>query len=261
MIIIRYTQISNMAVLIDDELIAEFRLRFEGTDLVDLEDHLVWAMLTGCNGDQDKSERLLHKLMDAAFRLTEKRVLNFKDYLPQVEVEQNLKHKFLGYDQSSQPVVWSAIGRWNPRELIEKGLRKELFLCIMKLADDIFRQVYEQRFDGDGIPIGSKATMILDLKDMALHRFLHYETIRLLLGMVRDVEPLATLLSKIYVINCSWPFYYFLNMIKPFISRKTIAKLEILDTNPNKWKEVLRCNFAEDMLPSEYGGTGAKVWG
>jgi len=249
-----------MAVSIDDELITEFRLRFIGTDLIDLDNHLIWTMLTGCNGDQDKAERLLHKLIDTSFRLTEKRVVTFKDYVPEVQMDQNLKYKFLGYDQVGQPVMWAAIGRWNPKELIEKGQRKELFLCMMKLADDVCRQVYEQRFDGDGIPTGSKATVLLDLKDMALHRFLHFETIWLLLGIVKDVEPLATLVSKIYIINCSWPFYYLLNMIKPFVSRKTLAKLVILDSNPNKWKEVLRGNFAVDILPSEYGGTGAKVF-
>lgn len=46
----------------------------------------------------------------------------------------------------------------------------------MKLADDVCRQIYDQRLDGDGVPTGSKATGILDFKDLALNKIFHFES-------------------------------------------------------------------------------------
>lgn len=44
------------------------------------------------------------------------------------------------------------------------------------------------------------------------------------------------------------------NLLKPFVTARTLAKLKIFGTNTEQWRAALLGNIDPSELPSQYGG-------
>jgi len=101
--------------------------------------------------------------------------------------------------------------------------------------------------------------VITDLKELSFRKLAHYETIQTGLSLINDLQILAPLLHKFYIVNGPWITSYLKSLVKPFLAASTTSKLNIMSSKENEWKEVLRSAIPLDVLPKEYGGNGAAV--
>jgi len=56
-----------------------------------------------------------------------------------------------------------------------------------------------------------------------------------------------------------WIFSSFYNLVRPLLSKHTIEKINIFDSNSSKWKPILTQKLPPESVPEEYGGTAEAV--
>ena len=49
-------------------------------------------------------------------------------------------------------------------------------------------------------------------------------------------------------------------MVKPFLSKSTISRVQFLSYDERIWKPVLLEYVPEEVLPEEFGGTAESLW-
>jgi len=90
------------------------------------------------------------------------------------------------------------------------------------------------------------------------------KTIETILEVVRRYEANhPEILHKDYVINASRIFNMLFNIVKPFLSPRTLAKVSIFPAQPNQWIPALLKDIEQDQLPKYFGGsayTALKVY-
>jgi hypothetical protein len=247
-----------MTFLEDLELIPQLRERFRGSDLYELEDHVFWAFLKGTKFDIDRAEDSVVTVINTREKVTNERIINFDGYIPPPELSEIAPYKVLGYDAKDRTVVWAAIGNINLNEFIRNGQKEALLKYICKVIDDLGKEIYNQ-----SLRVGRhvKGVWLVDTKDLSAMNFLNWEFIRLAAGAAKDIEPLIRLCNAVYVVNCSWGYYYLFKIVKQFIPKTAASKLEVLDADAKNWNDDVQNNFSMDLIPREYGGNGVKVFG
>jgi hypothetical protein len=65
----------------------------------------------------------------------------------------------------------------------------------------------------------------------------------------------------LHIISAPKFFSFLYSLMKPLVSHRTMAKIQIYNSNQDKWKRVLLNHIPEDQLPIKLGGTndGIKV--
>lgn len=53
-----------------------------------------------------------------------------------------------------------------------------------------------------------------------------------------------------------WVFSYIYGFIRPLLSARTLAKVQIFDSDVEKWQPIIYEQIPPESLPSNYGGTG-----
>ena len=62
-------------------------------------------------------------------------------------------------------------------------------------------------------------------------------------------------LKACIIVNAPKIFSILFSLIKPLLTARTMAKLQIHASNAAKWKVALLNNVPADQLPTKYGGT------
>jgi hypothetical protein len=61
-------------------------------------------------------------------------------------------------------------------------------------------------------------------------------------------------LKSSFNLNCPKVFSVLFNIIKPFLTERTLAKIQIHDANVSKWKPALLKTCPASHLPQKYAG-------
>jgi len=64
-------------------------------------------------------------------------------------------------------------------------------------------------------------------------------------------------IKSVTCINTMSLFKIGFDIVKPFLSNKSLKKLEVFGCDKNKWMPVLRRRIPQELLPPRYGGTRA----
>lgn len=82
------------------------------------------------------------------------------------------------------------------------------------------------------------------------------EVVELILDAARSFEAnYPETLKAGFNINCPKVFAVLFNLIKPFLTERTLSKIKIFDSNANKWRPELEKFVVKGLLPKKYGGT------
>jgi hypothetical protein len=56
-----------------------------------------------------------------------------------------------------------------------------------------------------------------------------------------------------------WLFSTVFNLVKPILSKHTLSKINIFDSNEEQWKAALVQKLPSSAIPEDYGGTSPPV--
>ncbi|ODN05657.1 SEC14-like protein 2 [Orchesella cincta] len=158
-------------------------------------------------------------------------------------------YKFTGYDKDGLPVLVVPYGKWEVRRVLERGLKEESLRHCHQLLENIMLQLHKS---------GKKQfTVVMDSSDMTFWKVAHLETIETSIQFFKDFEAnYPETLKACYIVNSPWVFSYIYGFVRPLLSARTLAKVQIFDGNVEKWKKTVLDQIPPDSLPSNYGGTG-----
>jgi hypothetical protein len=57
----------------------------------------------------------------------------------------------------------------------------------------------------------------------------------------------------------TWVFSSLYNVIKPFLSGKTLEKIQLFSYDADVWKRTLLAQIPPESIPEEYGGTAPPI--
>lgn len=86
------------------------------------------------------------------------------------------------------------------------------------------------------------------------------EVVEIILDAARSFEAnYPETLKSGFNINCPKVFTVLFNLIKPFLTERTLSKISIFDSNSSKWRPQLEKVVDLGLLPEKYGGSREKI--
>ncbi|CAD5218647.1 unnamed protein product [Bursaphelenchus okinawaensis] len=161
----------------------------------------------------------------------------------------------MGFDNDGDLITCSFLGNVRPRTLVKCGSTHQVFKMAILDAVLIWK-LLKKREQKTGKKAGCK--IIMDLSGFGMEH-LFAPTVKIYLNLIKllqDMFPEIT--NKIYVINSPTVFTTAFALIKPILSEKTKAKIEILGSN---YQEMLLNELGADNVYPLYGGTKKPVKG
>ncbi|CAG7721379.1 unnamed protein product [Allacma fusca] len=175
-----------------------------------------------------------------------------------------LKHKFPGEMEIDYPLIISGrdkagylvgvvkVGEWDVRSRMESGQR-DLFLQLamrhFESAANLCRHIstkdkyYFQMYG------------IVDCQGFQFRQVASKEVIDTALELVRIFEAnCPEYIRAVVVINVPKIFEILWHVVKPLLTKRTLAKISFYGSNKDKYKTQFLEDIDADNLPSEYGG-------
>ncbi|ODN04859.1 SEC14-like protein 2 [Orchesella cincta] len=158
-----------------------------------------------------------------------------------------------GFDKIGCPVVIIAFCHWDVRKGVEAGHAQEMIRHIDQ-ALEIFEITMKQRSTPDK-PV-TQISLIFDMYNLSFWQLASMKTIETILEVVRRYEANhPEILHKAYVVNASRIFNMLFNIVKPFLSPRTLDKVNIYSAQQSQWMPALMKDIEQDQLPKYFGGT------
>ncbi|KAL7631160.1 UNVERIFIED_CONTAM: hypothetical protein RMT77_018541 [Armadillidium vulgare] len=177
---------------------------------------------------------------------------NIADWNPPEVLKKYFPSGIPGYDKEGNPVIIIPYGNADIRGLIKSCNTKELIKYFAQIFENAVLIMRERSRDR-GEPIG-KLIDIVDLEKFSLGDFSYRPALAVVLKFIDIFESnYPEILRCCYVINAPKAFSVAFNILKPFLSEKTLNKIKI--HGKNGWKEGLLKMIDEDQLPVHWGGT------
>jgi len=178
------------------------------------------------------------------------------NWTPNQFVVDEFKYKFTGYDDGGRPVLWMPVARYDIKGILEKGMKADCFRYCYQMMDAILLEVGKQTQKCGVLQF----VAIIDSAELTLRKITHVETIQCMLRFMKEFDAYyPELMHSCYVVNAPWLFSTVFNLVKPILSKHTLSKVNIFDSNEEHWKSVLVANIPASSIPIDYGGIGPPV--
>ncbi|CAL8141437.1 unnamed protein product [Orchesella dallaii] len=170
------------------------------------------------------------------------------------EIKRKTPFAYCGLDKQGYPVLILPIGRQDGRSLLEEHGIDQCFryntINCEKVAK-MLRDVSEQQ--------GRKVTQIVEIIDLAGYSYRQLTSKQCRDFMVKMQicvdSNYPELLHYCMVINAPKIFHILFSVLKPFIPKQTLEKVDIFGPEPEKWKRVVQERFLLETIPPHWGGT------
>ncbi|CAG7786223.1 unnamed protein product [Allacma fusca] len=158
-----------------------------------------------------------------------------------------------GVDKDGCILCIVPFGKWDLRGAVEAGHRAD----VVRFANQILEQGFQfMKKESNDKKILNQFIIIFDWTGFSLNQILSRETVDTMMECLRLFEAnYPETLKEAYVVNAPAIFEIVYNLLKPFVSARTLAKLKVYSTNPEQWRGALLKNIDPFELPSQYGGS------
>ena len=146
------------------------------------------------------------------------------------------------------------IGLWDLRDIVEAGDIVPGFRSILRVLEKMEYEVKvaSQRL---GKPV-NQVILIFDFQQFSYRQLSNRTVNQGAIEFFRIFEANYPELVKICMfINTPRIFPLFFSLLKPFISSRTMSKMEFYGPHKNKWMTALLRRVPMENLPPHYGGT------
>jgi hypothetical protein len=166
-------------------------------------------------------------------------------------------YSICGRSKDRNPLLIMGFGKWDFRDAIEKGEKKEW----VRYVDQMVAKAHENMDESNatlepGMTPVTQCILICDFKDFSLRQVTSVGTVQALIEVTKlFVANYPDLMAKVYYINTPRAFSVFFSILKPFYPPRLLGLIEIY-TNDNHWKckQSLLKRVSPDQLPVALGG-------
>jgi len=160
-------------------------------------------------------------------------------------LDECLPFEFRGVDNKGGPVAWLPLGRWRGRHLVEGGKKQDCLRAAYYLFELCLHHVREN---------GNRPTFVIfGMEQLSFYQISHYETMQTFFYGFQQLEMnYPEILRKLYVVNAPWIFATAFAFVKPVMSPRTLAKIEVYGSDKNKWLPMLLNSMPREVIPTEY---------
>ncbi|XP_021956536.2 SEC14-like protein 4 [Folsomia candida] len=167
--------------------------------------------------------------------------------------------KLVGFDKEGSPILFLPFGSWDIRQALEKGHKE----AMVKYKDKILEQIMQLMHIHEDLFPSSSVTQFIAVSDwegFSLRYIMNKEVVEIILDAARSFEAnYPETLKSGFNINCPKVFTVLFNLIKPFLTERTLSKISIFDSNSSKWRPQLEKVVDLGLLPEKYGGSREKI--
>ncbi|ODM99132.1 SEC14-like protein 2 [Orchesella cincta] len=182
-----------------------------------------------------KAEEMLRKCLEWRKNHEISTILKWK--MPTF-LDEALPFEFRGVDNNGGPVAWLPLGRWRGRHLIEGGKKQDCLRAAYYMFELCLHHVRKN---------GNRPTFVIfGMEQLSFYQISHLETMQTFFYGFQQLEQnYPEILRKLYCINA-------FAFVKPVMSPRTLAKIEVYGSDKKKWLPLLLDSMPRDIIPPEY---------
>lgn len=239
---------------VEHQKLKEFRQKCADlllTDEQETDAHMI-RWLRARNLDVDKALTMLKTSLDWRRENKLDGILE-REEVPK-EIQRMTPYANLGLDKDGFPVLLIPMGRHDGRGVLETFGPDECFRYNMINCEkvmEMLRRLGEQQ--------GRQVTQLVEIIDLEGYNYRQLTSRLCREFLIRMQTALDAnypeLLRYALVINAPKIFHIIFNVLKPFIPKQTLEKVDIYGPEPEKWKKVLAERFPLELIPKHWGGT------
>jgi metal transporter CNNM len=153
------------------------------------------------------------------------------------------------------PIVLGQNGNLDIHRLVREYGMEQLVRLNILVLEYLTRQIMKECSEKAGKPV-TRLILHGDVKGISFWQCLSRENLemsRVLTKIVHENYP--KIVTKIFVVNATNVFYVAFKLMKHFVPKSTLDKVEVLGTNVESWKAVMEGRIPFELLPKHWGGT------
>ncbi|ODN04857.1 SEC14-like protein 2 [Orchesella cincta] len=241
--------------------LSQFKKRIEDVDLENkdlLEDRRLINWLRARDLRLDDAEAMFRKVL----YISNVHVSNFwgagidtilkSNNIPE-ELKKIIPIQIGGVDKDGCPIQVIYTGGFEVKKVIQKFGKRIVLDTFNLYLEYMYTECISKSTDKNEL---KKFINIIDLEGLRYKDCLSSDVLDVLITAMKDVEAnYPEFLKKAYIPNAPSIFTVLWNLLKPFLSQKTISNVGIFDSNLENLKNSLFEQIAANQLPIKYGGT------
>jgi len=162
----------------------------------------------------------------------------------------DLRHEFefevTGVSHNGGPVMWIPLGRWNARYWVERQRAEDIRYFAYHILETALTKIHEMGCKG-------QAVVILGMETLTYYKVAHIDTLKELHNGFSTLErSYPEIIEALVIVNATWIFNIGFNFIKPILSARTLAKLNVYGSDRKIWLPALRAAVPDSAIPSDY---------
>ncbi|XP_021950033.1 putative SEC14-like protein 6 [Folsomia candida] len=170
---------------------------------------------------------------------------NYLNWVVSEAKEEDHIFKITGVNHNGGPVLWVPLGTWLARYWVERGKQEETTLYGYRILETAFREMKSRN--------NKKIVAILGIETLTYYKVSHVPTLKVLYAAFQSLEQnYPEILQSLIIVNAPWMFSIAFSFIKPILSPKTLGKIQVFNSEREKWLPALRQLMPDSAIPSDY---------
>ncbi|CAG7828908.1 unnamed protein product [Allacma fusca] len=181
---------------------------------------------------------------------------NLLSWQAPAQFQSDFAYDMNGVDKDGAPVFIVPFGKWDIKAAVASGQKDvylRYFIQLCERAYDVMRKISKDRPADDPV---TQVTLVWDLDGFSLRQLTARGTVDAILECVKRLEANYPEMMKIsFNVNAPRIFALLFALVKPLLTERTLAKIQLFGPTPTKWKSALLKIIPADQLLPAYGGT------
>lgn len=239
--------------LTDDQRFALMKLRRSIADVrkPHHDDHYLLRWLRARDFDPDAAEKMLRDSLQWRQRWDAE---NIQSWEPPEVLQKYYPSGISGFDKDGAPVVivpFAGLDIWGVLHSVKKGDFIRNTIKHIEMYSEIARK--QAAIHGQ---VASQVTVVFDMENFNLRQYAWRPAGEVVIALIQMYEANYPEILKIcYIINAPKVFAIAFSVVKNFLKEYTLSKIQIIKSDPVKWKAAILSTIPADQLPAYYGGT------
>jgi hypothetical protein len=161
-------------------------------------------------------------------------------------------YQVCGFDKDGCPIAIIPLGKWDIVKCMNAGMKKEWLRMSLQYFEQMWTLMKKQ---SKGKDYYVQSTIIIDMENLSWRQLTNRDCVDGIVTMVRIFEAnYPEVANRAFIVNAPRIFGVAWNLVKPFVSERTGAKLQFFGSDKSKWREAILTVAEEDQFIIKYGG-------
>jgi len=206
------------------------------------QDIICLRFLRARDNNIDKAEDMIRRSIKWR---TDKNIESYLNWKAPKVISESMHFRCTGMDNEGRPVIYLPIAKWKGRELVELGHKEDL----IKFAYFMFESLANYVKEANAHQVGA----IFGLEELTMWKIASIETMQVLYSCLQDLaHNYPECMKYIFVVNAPWIFSIAFSFIKPIMTARSMAKMQVFNSDKTKWIPALLEKMPKESVPYEY---------